>query len=151
MLFAGLLILWPMLDPALLDPPGFLSSDPERVHHRFTRCGPGRGHACVIDGDTFKLGERRVRIIGIDTPEVNARCPREAALAEQATAALQENLNRGPFEMVAPILRSRDQYGRDLRTLRRRRPDGSYNWIAKQMREQGHARRYLGGFRSGWC
>jgi endonuclease YncB( thermonuclease family) len=145
------LSIWPAMDPALVDPPEFLAGEPERVHHRFTRCGPGRGHACVIDGDTFKIGTRKVRIIGIDTPEVDARCPKEAALAEQATAALQENLNRGPFEMLAPPLRSRDQYGRELRTLRRKRPDGSYNLIARQMRETGLARRYLGGFRTGWC
>ena len=49
---------------------------PSQVTERFTRCGPGRGHACVIDGDTIKLGDRKIRIIGIDTPEVDAQCPR---------------------------------------------------------------------------
>ena len=151
LLLGALLVLWAGFDPALVDPPEFLAGEPERVHHRFTRCGPGRGHACVIDGDTFKLGNRKVRIIGIDTPEVQGQCPRETQLAEEATAALQEHLNRGPFEMLAPPFRSRDRYGRDLRTLRRKRPDGSYNVIARQMRETGLARRYLGGFRSGWC
>ena len=77
----------------------------------------GARHACVIDGDTFKLGERKVRIIGIDAPETHpARCAEEARLGEAATAKLQQLLNQGPFEMVAPIYRDmHDRYGRDLR------------------------------------
>ena len=138
-------------DPALIEPPAFLSSDPETVDQQFTRCGPGRGHACVIDGDTFKLGERKVRIIGIDTPEVQAQCPDEARLAEAATAELQRLLNDGPFEMVAPIYRATDRYGRDLRVVRRKLGDGSMQSIAAEMRESGFARRYLGGFKAGWC
>ena len=138
-------------DPALIEPPAFLSSEPETVDQQFTRCGPGRGHACVIDGDTFKLGERKVRIIGIDAPEVQAQCPEEARLAEAATAELQRLLNDGPFEMVAPIYRDHDRYGRDLRVVRRRLGDGSIQSVAAELRESGLARRYLGGFRSGWC
>jgi endonuclease YncB( thermonuclease family) len=139
-------------DPALVEPPGFLSGEPEPVSETFTRCGPGRGHACVIDGDTFKLGTRKVRIIGIDTPETHpARCPEEARLGEEATAMLQGLLNQGPFEMVAPIYRNHDRYGRDLRAIRRRLPGGDYQSIASDMREAGLAHRYLGGFKIGWC
>lgn len=150
-LAAILVGIWIGMDPALVEPPAFLSGEPERVAERFTRCGPGRGHACVIDGDTFKLGDRKVRIIGIDTPEVKARCPEEARLAEAATARLQELLNQGAFQMVAPVYGSKDRYGRDLRVIRRKSPDGSTQSIAAEMRESGHARRYLGGLRGGWC
>ena len=139
-------------DPALVEPPSFLSSDPEHVSETFTRCGPGRGHACVIDGDTFKLGERKIRIIAIDAPETHpARCAEEARLGEEGTAKLQELLNQGPFEMVAPIYRDHDRYGRDLRMVRRKLPDGSSQSIAADMRESGLARRYLGGFKTVWC
>lgn len=148
---AILLTIWPAADPALIEPPRFLSTEPERVSEHFTRCGPGRGHACVVDGDTIKLGERRIRIIGIDTPEVDARCPAEAVQAEAATAELQRLLNQGPFEMVGRIDDRRDKYGRELLALRRTRPDGTVQSIADDMRERGLARRYLGGFRSGWC
>jgi hypothetical protein len=121
--FGGLLLLiWPTLDPALVEPPAFLATDPEPISAHFTRCGPGRGHACVIDGDTFKIGQRKVRIIGIDAPEVHARCPTEARLAEQATARLQALLNQGPFEMVGRFDEMTDRYGRDLRLVRRKRP-----------------------------
>lgn len=139
-------------DPALVEPPGFLSTEPEQVSERFTRCGRGRGHACVIDGDTFKLGQRRVRIIGIDAPETHpSRCAEEARLGEQSTAKLQELLNQGPFEMVAPVYGRQDRYGRDLRTVRRTLADGSTQSIAEAMRESGLAQRYLGGFKPGWC
>lgn len=150
-LFAVLLGIWPAADPALVEPPAFLSTNPERIDEQFTRCGRGRGHACVIDGDTFKLGQRKVRIIGIDTPEVAAQCPQEARLAEAATAALQRLLNQGPFDMVGRIDEPTDRYGRDLRALTHTRADGSTQSIAGAMRDGGFARRYMGGYRSGWC
>lgn len=147
-----LLVAWPTLDPALVEPPAFLSTEPEQAAAQFTRCGPGRGHACVIDGDTFRLGDRRIRIIGIDAPETHpARCGEEARLGEAATVRLQELLNDGPFEMVGRLGGMKDRYGRDLRVVRRVKADGSHASIAAQMRESGLARRYLGGFRSGWC
>ena len=146
------LLAWPTLDPALVEPPAFLSMNPEQVSEHFTRCGPGRGQACVIDGDTFKLGSRKVRIIGIDTPETHpARCAEEARLGEAATVHLQVLLNQGPFEMVGRIGDQKDRYGRDLRVLQRKRGDGTVQSIAAEMRESGLARRYLGGFKSGWC
>ena len=138
-------------EPALVEPPALLSSSPERVDASFTRCGRGRGHACVIDGDTFKLGQRKVRIIGIDAPETHpARCPEEARLGEEATARLQQLLNQGPLEMVAPLYGGTDRYGRDLRVVRRTLPDGSTQSIAADMRASGLAHRYT-GFKTGWC
>ena len=106
----------------------------------------------MIDGDTFKLGERKVRIIGIDAPETHpARCAEEARLGEEATAKLQQLLNQGPFEMIAPAYGDHDRYGRDLRAIRRKLPDGSMQSIASDMRESGLAHRYLGGLKIGWC
>ena len=143
--------IWVGYDPAVVEPPSFLSTDPERVAERFTRCGVGRGHACVVDGDTFKIGQRRIRIIGIDAPETHpARCPEEARLGEAATARLQDLLNQDAFEMVAPVYRDRDKYGRDLRTVQRQLPDGSVQSIASDMRESGLAHRYS-GFKTAWC
>lgn len=150
-LLAGLVLAWAGLDPALVEPPSFLASSPERVTQSFSRCGPGRRNACVIDGDTFKLGERKVRVIGIDAPEVHAQCAEEARLAEQATVKLQALLNQGPFEMVAPVYGKTDRYGRDLRTIRRTLPDGRIQSIADEMRSAGLAHRYLGGIKPGWC
>jgi len=79
-----LLLAGALLDPSLIAPVGPLAAT-EQVAATFTPCGPGRGSACVIDGDTFKLGDRKIRIIGIDAPELaEPRCPAEAALARRA-------------------------------------------------------------------
>jgi micrococcal nuclease len=150
-LLAMLVCIWIGYDPALIEPPEFLAGEPEPVSETFSRCGIGRSHACVIDGDTFKIGQRRVRIIGIDAPETHpARCQEEARLGEDATAKLQELLNQGAFEMVAPVYGSHDKYGRDLRTVQRRLPDGSLQSIAEDMRTSGLAHRYT-GFKTAWC
>ena len=125
---------------------------PEKVSQSFTRCGVGRAWACVIDGDTFKLGTRRIRVIGIDAPETHpSRCAEEARLGELATAKLQQLLNERPFEMVGRIDDMKDRYGRDLRVIRRKLAGGGYESIASEMRESGLARRYWGGLRGGWC
>lgn len=149
-LLAALAALWPALDPALVEPLGPLASDPERVTATFTRCGRGRGRACVVDGDTIKLGKRKIRIIGIDAPEVQGQCARERELAEKSTARLQSLLNQGPFVMTGRVGDMQDKYGRDLRALTRERPDGSTQSIADEMRSSGLAHRYV-GFKTSWC
>ena len=143
--------LWAGMDPALVEPIGPLATEPERVDVSFARCRGGSSPACVVDGDTFRIGRRRIRIIGIDAPEVEAQCPEEARRAEAATVRLQQLLNDGPFEMVGRIDDMADRYGRELRAVRRSNAQGESVSIAQQLREEGHARRYLGGFRPGWC
>ena len=145
------LSIWPAMDPALVEPVGLLATAPERVSETFTRCGRGRGHACVIDGDTIKLGQRKIRIIGIDAPEAaNPQCPAEAVKAEAATAKLQALLNQGPFEMTGRFDDMKDRYGRDLRALNRPNADGTSTSIAEEMRKSGLAQRYV-GMKSSWC
>ena len=131
------------------DPPGFLEGEPTAVAGDFTRCGPGRGAFCVIDGDTLKLGERKVRLIGVDAPEVAARCPAEAAGAERATAALQRWLNAGPFELVARLDAPTDKYGRDLMTARRV-AKGRTETAAEALLAAGVVRAYAGEARRSW-
>jgi micrococcal nuclease len=151
-LLVVLVACWKALGIETLEPlPGF-SSDPERVEGSFTRCGPGRGTFCVVDGDTFKLGERMVRVLGIDAPEVHpARCPAEAERGEAATAALQGLLNQGAFRMTGRINDMTDKYGRDLRSVQRTRADGTVQSIAEDLLASGAVRRYLGGSREPWC
>ena len=152
LLAAILAIMSAVFDPLLVEPPGFLAGEPELISAEFSRCSRGRSFACVVDGDTFKLGQRRVRIIGIDAPETqHSKCPDEARLGAQATEKLRQLLNEGPFEMVAPAYGRQDRYGRDLRVIRRTRADGSTQSIAGEMRESGLAHRYMGGFKPGWC
>lgn len=151
-LLVGLMGMWYYYDPGLIEPPALLANKPEPVAGIFTRCGPGRGTNCVIDGDTFKLGERKVRIIGIDAPEMHPpRCEQEQLKGEAATAALQYLLNQGPFAMVGRVGGGRDMYGRDLRSLSRTKTDGSIQSIANAMLATGTVKSYLGGLRGDWC
>ena len=137
--------------PGAFSAPGWLSSEPQVIEGRFTRCGRGRGYYCVVDGDTFKLGDTSVRVVGIDTAEVEAECAAEAVQAEASTKALQGWLNRGPFRMTHRLDEPIDRYGRSLRTVYRLRPDGSEDRLADFMRAEGGARGYWGGGRGGWC
>jgi endonuclease YncB( thermonuclease family) len=108
----------------------------------------------VIDGDTF--GGRvhlwpghdvmtRVRLRGVDAPELKARCERERVQAEAARAALRLMLADRDVSIwnVGP-----DKYdGRIVAEAGTRRiPDISAALIAK-----GVARPYDGGHRDGWC
>ncbi|QNN64669.1 thermonuclease family protein [Sphingomonas rhizophila] len=134
------------LDPAIVAPFGPLASQPERVEANFTRCGRGRGFACVVDGDTVRLGGRRVRIVGIDAPEiVHPQCPGEAALGQRAADRLVVLLNRGPFDMTAHRFNRTDKYGRDLMLLTRGETS-----IGQSLIDEGLAHRYL-GMKRGWC
>ena len=137
--------------PGAFSAPGWLSSEPQVIEGRFTRCGRGRGYYCVVDGDTFKLGDTSVRVVGIDTAEREAECAAEAVQAEASTEALQGWLNRGPFRMTHRLDEPIDRYGRSLRTVYRLRPDGSEDRLADFMRREGGARGYWGGGRGGWC
>ena len=144
------LLIWPTLDPALVEPPAFLSTEPERVDLNFTLCRTERGRACVVDGDTIRIGRRRIRIVGIDAPEVDGQCQAERDLAARSTDRLRSLLNEGPFVMTARIDDMTDRYGRELRVLWRERPDGSRQSIAADMRQAGLAVRYLGR-KASWC
>lgn len=139
------------MTPGFGEPPAFMQSTPERIDGRFTRCGAGRGYYCVVDGDTFRIGQRAIRVVGIDTAEVAALCPAEAAQAAASTQALQDWLNEGAFTMTARLDEPTDRYGRELRMVRRVFPDGRVERLADHMRADGGARGYYGGGRGGWC
>ena len=139
-ILAGLLALgWWLAEP----PPPAAT---ERVAERFTRCGaPGSGFACVVDGDSFRLGNRRIRIRGIDAPEREGSCPAETELAARSADRLVELLNRGPFVMTAKRKDERDRYGRELRVVTRGRES-----LGDAMVAEGFAHDYAGS-KISWC
>lgn len=152
LLLVAAAVLWFGYDVETLEPWSALASDPVKVEGTFTRCDEAAGAFCVVDGDTFKLGSRTVRLLGVDAPETHpARCQAEAAKGAQATAALHRLLNQGPVMLVGRVDGMTDKYGRDLRAAYRTRPDGTRQSIAGDLIETGTARRYLGGTRGGWC
>ena len=141
-----LLIAGALLDPKLIGPVFPFAAPSEFVTATFTLCGPGSGSACVIDGETFKLGDRIVRITGIDAPDLAApKCPAEGALAQRSAERLVQLLNAGPFEMVAHRLQMLDRHGNRLMVIRRN--DDS---IGARLIEEGLAHRYM-GLKMSWC
>ncbi|MEP7315797.1 MAG: thermonuclease family protein [Sphingomicrobium sp.] len=93
----------------------------EGVDELFAICGFASSFACVSDGDSFRLGQRGIRVRGINAPESGekARCDAERQKSDQARDALLAWLNRGAFTMTVKPGDARDQNGRDLRILTR--------------------------------
>ena len=60
----------------------------------------------VIDGDTFVSGPFRVRLFGVDTPEVGQRCASEATARLRKLAGVNVRVELGP--------RAEDRFGRLL-------------------------------------
>ncbi|MDD7942011.1 hypothetical protein PHK61_26700 [Actinomycetospora lutea] len=65
----------------------------------------------VVDGDTFEVGARRIRVLGIDS------CEADTAGGRDATAAAQSSV--GSPERIVTLTREpgvdKDRYGRELR------------------------------------
>ena len=108
----------------------------------------------VIDGDTFEARVHlwqgldittRVRLRGVDAPELKARCLDESRMAQAAREALTTFLKEGGVTIynVGP-----DKYnGRVVADVATRTtPNVSAALIAT-----GHGRPYNGGHRAGWC
>ena len=112
---------------------------------RFSLCHGMGGPDCVVDGDTFWLGERKIRVADIDTPEVHGpRCSAEEAVGMRATQRLLMLLDAGAFSLV-PVERKTDRYGRNLRIVTRRGQS-----IGALLIAEGLARPWTGA-RQPWC
>ncbi|MHA1564657.1 MAG: thermonuclease family protein [Alphaproteobacteria bacterium] len=113
----------------------------------------------VIDGDTFEVVARiwlgqdiavRIRLDGIDAPEMRARCAQEGLLAEQArrfTAVwLSQGADTGGLVILEDI-----HYGKYAgRVIAKvRLADGSD--LGRALIDAGLARAYDGGTRPDWC
>jgi hypothetical protein len=147
-----LLAAWWALDHYWLKEPP-LKGTPQLVSAPFYRCGKGRGPNCVVDGDTFIMSNRHIRITGIDAPEIGtkARCPAEAAQAERAATELLRLLNQGPFTMQSAEDGLRDEYGRELMSVTRARTGGPVQNVAAELIAGGSVRKYEFGARQPWC
>lgn len=122
------------------------------VDQSFGPCNaPGYAADCAVDGDTFRIGQRSIRVANIDAPEVAGRCQAEHTAARAATLALAEWLDAGPFQLLPEAEVPRDQYGRELQQPWRERPDGTRDELADHLIDLGHAREFGGSSREAWC
>jgi endonuclease YncB( thermonuclease family) len=108
----------------------------------------------VIDGDTFEARVHlwpglavttKVRLRGIDAPEINARCAEERSKADAARDALHAILAEADLTVVRVSL---DKYGGRVLAAAAtiRTPD-----VAQALVRAGLARSYAGGRREPWC
>jgi endonuclease YncB( thermonuclease family) len=108
----------------------------------------------VLDGDTFEARVRvwpgldittKVRLRGIDAPELRANCAEERIKADAARAALSALLAKGSvgISQVSP-----DKYGGRVVADASAQNSAS---IAAALLAGGHVRRYGGGRRESWC
>jgi endonuclease YncB( thermonuclease family) len=108
----------------------------------------------TVDGDTFEARVHlwpgldlttRVRLRGIDAPEIKAQCAQELKQAEAATAALRGLLAQGEVAIynIGP-----DKYqGRVVAEVATKRTPS----VSTALIEGGYVRPYGGGHRDGWC
>ena len=65
----------------------------------------------ITDGDTFRSGDERVRLIGVDTPEVSGGVE---CFGREATAALEEMIPPGTTVRLVRDVSDTDRYDRTL-------------------------------------
>lgn len=86
-----------------------------------------------------------MRLRGIDTPELNARCSEEYRMAETARDALRRVLAEGDVRIAQVAI---DKYGgRVLADVSTRATSD----VSAALLAAGHARAYAGGRRENWC
>lgn len=109
----------------------------------------------IFDGDTFSAGVMlgadveitvRVRLINVDTPEMNGKCVAEKIMAQNARDLLATLIPRGTVVELENI--KDDKYlGRINANVIL--PDGRD--VGKVLIDSGLARSYSGGKRAPWC
>tara|TARA_B100000678_G_scaffold175139_1_gene146033 strand:+ start:469 stop:1137 length:669 start_codon:yes stop_codon:yes gene_type:complete len=70
------------------------------------------GHATVVDGDTLEMTGERIRLFGIDAPEVDQTCIRGGIAwncGEESVSFLAQLIHKNPIECEQ---RDRDDHGR---------------------------------------
>jgi len=108
----------------------------------------------VLDGDTFEARVHvwpgldvttKVRLRGIDAPELKAKCSEERVKAEAARSALAAILAQGEVGISQVGL---DKFGGrvDAAASTKSTPD-----VSAALLQAGLARSYDGGRRAGWC
>lgn len=104
----------------------------------FATCPPiGPRHTCVVDGDTVWIAGEKIRLLDIDAPEMEGKCPAERAMAIRSRDRLVVLLNAGPVTIAR---QGKDRYGRTLARL---------GDVGEQLIAQGLATRWPK--RKDWC
>ncbi|WP_457583385.1 thermonuclease family protein [Ensifer canadensis] len=102
-----------------------------------TVTGELTGIAIASDGDSLRLDGRRIRLEGIDAPEIGQTCSREGAEWDCGVDARQRLRAMVSGRTTVCRLHGRDKYGRDLGACETNGSD-----VAQQMVATGYAVSY---------
>jgi endonuclease YncB( thermonuclease family) len=137
------------------DAPPEASPDRIRIGPRSGLAGAYRAHlVAVVDGDTIEarvhvwLGQEvitRVRLLGIDAPEISGTCGSERLQAIAARDRLAALLGQAPLVLVD--LRPDKYFGRVVARVL----TGAGEDAGAALLREGLARPYAGGRRQAWC
>ncbi len=116
----------------------------------------------VIDGDTLLIEARiwldqvvttRVRLDGVDAPELAGRCAAERTAAAAAKAYLGERIAEGGDDGPAgsQVVLHQVRWGKYAGRVLARVTTVAGADLAAALLAAGHARPYTGGRRSAWC
>lgn len=72
------------------------------------------GHCRAVDGDTLRCGSERVRLLGIDAPEMPGHCRRGRRCVKGDPNASREWLAAGLGSALQIVRIGEDRYGRTL-------------------------------------
>lgn len=98
---------------------------------------------CVVDGDTLWYQGEKMRLRGVDTPEVDGACPHERMIAQQATEFLVSLLSRNDIVITRFGL---DRHDRRLVTIYL-----NTGTAGQALLDQGLAERYGASPQTNWC
>ncbi len=117
--------------------------------------GPYKGEVLeAVDGDTLAVRVRiwlgqdvtiKVRLMGLDTPELHARCAAERTAAEAARTALASLTAKGPVTLTN--IRNDKFGGRVLADVQ----NAAGQDLASNLIATGYGRAYKGKTRLSWC
>ncbi len=112
---------------------------------KFYLCGTAKQDDCVVAADTFILKGQKIRIAGIEVPDIKKpRCEAERIKASDAKLRVRAFLDSGPFEVVSVNAGDADSSGQKIRGVIRNGVS-----LSDVLVRDGLARRP--GTTGGWC
>nr|CAD6409633.1 membrane protein [Rhizobium sp. Q54] len=116
-----------------------------RHQTKFYLCGTAKQDDCVITADSFMLKGEKIRIAGIEVPDIKKpRCEAERIKASDAKLRVRAFLDSGTFEVYAANAGDQDSSGQKIRAISRNGVS-----LSDILVREGLARRP--GSTGGWC